>query len=131
MQTDSGLLTEKQILDYQEFIEVTNTPNIFFDILPADWSEGIAPVWTAYSSTSRIFCLKMNGQIVGGGIVFRTIAPDTLDEALAQTLYDDGLLYIGFLWISEEFRGCNLGSMWKPTSINLDFLRPSTRGASM
>ncbi|MEQ9375136.1 MAG: GNAT family N-acetyltransferase [Imperialibacter sp.] len=112
METEPSLLVEVKTPDLQEFKEVTNAPQVLFDILPDDWQECIVPFWGRYAATARVFCLLSDEKVLGGGIVFSTIPPDTLDEKMAQELFDKGLLYIGFLWISEEMRGCNLGSKW-------------------
>lgn len=112
MKSETGFIVESQSPVKQAFKEVSNTPHVFFDILPTDWQDSIVPFWKNYKKTARIFTLEAVGKVIGGGIVFSTPAPDTLDEEQAQALFADGQLYIGFLWIAEDARGCNLGSKW-------------------
>ena len=96
------------------FVELTQTPDRFFNILPEDWSVEIAPVWHQYAPTgSRIFGMIENEEVVAGGIVFTTVSPDTKGyEAIAQRWFDAGYLYIAFLFVSPEARGRGLGSHW-------------------
>ncbi len=103
---------EHQKIDYQYFKEVTSDPQSFFDIMQADWKVSIAPFWKDYVETARVFTLETDTEVLGGGIIFSTIPPATIDEKGAQELFDSGLLYIGFLYIKENYRGCNLGTKW-------------------
>ena len=95
------------------FKQTTSTPDRFFALLPPAWREGIAPYWPDYAPTARIFTLESDSEPLGGGILFSTPAPDILsygEEALYW--FAQGYLYIGFLWIAEEHRGRQLGSLW-------------------
>lgn len=96
------------------FKETTDKPERFFSILPADWQESIVPFWTTYEQTARIFVLESATEVVGGGIVFSTVSPDCQPafQAEAQQWFDQGYLYIGFLWIAEQHRDKQLGSKW-------------------
>ncbi|MEQ9405366.1 MAG: GNAT family N-acetyltransferase [Cyclobacteriaceae bacterium] len=95
------------------FTEITDRPHRFFDILPENWKEDLVPVWPEYQSTSGIYALVQHNRIIGGGIVFRKAPPDVKPyEALANQLFDYGLLYFGFLWIVPDQRGRNYGSLW-------------------
>jgi hypothetical protein len=88
-------------------------PKIFFDILPQDWQDEIVPFWNQYEDSSRIYVLKEDGQIIGGGIVFSTCPPDVLYyKKEAQNWFQNGYLYVGFIWIAENRRNKNLGSFW-------------------
>lgn len=96
------------------FKETTDKPERFFDILPLDWQEGITPFWAAYQHTARIFVLETTSEVVGGGIIFSTVSPDCQPayRSEAQTWFDLGYLYIGYLWISEQHRDKQLGTKW-------------------
>ena len=96
------------------FREITEEPERFFSILPADWQEGIVPQWSAYAHSSSIFILETSAEILGGGIVFSKPSPDCQPSYLveAQEWFDRGYLYIGFVWISERHRDKQLGSKW-------------------
>jgi diamine N-acetyltransferase len=96
-----------------QFNDTTAQPERFFDILPADWQEEIVPFWPAYRQTARIYTLETEPEILGGGIVFASVSPDTKwYEQEAQSWFDKKYLYIGFLWIAEKHRGKSLGSKW-------------------
>lgn len=95
------------------FKETTDNPQFFFDILPEDWKEGIVPYWSQYEHSARIFALATTSEAVGGGIIFSTISPDTQSyKEEAQSWFNAGFLYIGFLFISEQYRGKHLGTKW-------------------
>lgn len=99
-------------MDYQ-FEECTGLPEKFFSILPDDWQQSIIPFWPDYQDSARIFILSTPEEVLGGGIVFSSVSPDTLTyQKEAQAWFDRGYLYIGFLWISEKYRGKRLGSRW-------------------
>lgn len=96
-----------------QFKETSSQPERFFNILPEDWQVSIVPFWPAYQQNSRIFTLETDTAVLGGGIVFGSVSPDTkIYSKEAQNWFKRGYLYIGFLWIDENFRGKNLGSMW-------------------
>jgi len=97
-----------------QFVELTNTPDVFFGLLPEDWSVEIAPMWEQYAITgSRIFGVTEDEKVVAGGIVFNTVSPDTMGySAIAQNWLDKGYLYIAFLFVSPDARGRGLGSLW-------------------
>lgn len=91
----------------------TADPTLFFDILPADWQEEIVSHWEDYRYSARVFTLEKKDEILGGGILFSTVSPDTRSyREEAQYWLDRGYLYIGFLWIAEPQRGRGLGSRW-------------------
>ncbi len=96
-----------------QFKDSTASPEQFFSILPPDWQDAIRPFWPGYEDTARIYILESDGEVLGGGIAFSAVSPDTMfyrDEA--QRWFDEGYLYIGFLWVAEQHRGRQLGSMW-------------------
>ena len=95
-------------------VDCTQQPESFFNALPADWQEGIVPYWSEYQHTARIFIFQSGTEVLGGGIVFSTISPDTQEvyQEEAQRWFDEGYLYIGFLWFSEQHRGKQLGTKW-------------------
>ena len=85
----------------------------FFKILPQDWQEGIVPFWETYKETTKGYLLIDNNKIIAGGLVFSAWPPDMLyakDEA--ETWINKGYLYVGFIFVIEERRQQNLGSIW-------------------
>jgi len=85
----------------------------FFSLLPEDWRSEISENWNSFADKASIYLLRDQGQIKAGGIVFSICPPDMYyDKKEAQKWFDSGYLYIGFLWVPEEFRGNNLGSAW-------------------
>lgn len=85
----------------------------FFNILPKDWQEGIVPYWEDYKETTKCYVLKDNNQIIAGGLVFSSCPPDMLyAQKEAEAYIKKDYLYIGFIYVIEERRNKNLGSIW-------------------
>ncbi len=85
----------------------------FFPVLPESWQENIVPYWDQYKHNTKIYGLFDGLKFMAGGIVFSTCSPDMwYNPEEAQTWLDQGYLYIGFLWVSEQYRGKRLGSAW-------------------
>jgi GNAT superfamily N-acetyltransferase len=96
-----------------ELLDITSAPKRFFNILPADWRIEIEPYWLEYSGDCRIYGLNENESIIGGGIVFSTVSPDTRGyRDIAQRWLDRGYLYLGFIYVIEHRRGEGLGTLW-------------------
>lgn len=96
-----------------EFKPLQSSAYLFFDILPKEWQDEIVPFWTGYEESADIYIIEDNNHIIGGGIVFATTPPDILYfKEEAKDWFDNGYLYIGFLWIAEVRRDKNLGSYW-------------------
>jgi GNAT superfamily N-acetyltransferase len=94
-------------------VDRTDDPARYFALLPADWQEGIVPHWAAYRGAARVYTLEAGATLLGGGIVFDRMAPDTLAyEETARVWFERGYRYVGFLWIDETQRGRGLGSRW-------------------
>jgi GNAT superfamily N-acetyltransferase len=98
----------------RSFVDLTSQPNHFFKILPEDWRVEIAPEWPQYVATgSRVFGVKDNDKVVAGGVVFTTVSPDTKGYAtIAESWFDKGYTYFGFLFVSPDYRGKGLGKYW-------------------
>jgi GNAT superfamily N-acetyltransferase len=96
-----------------DFKDITDRPTAFFDILPADWQEGIVPVWDHYKDKARVYVLVYGHQICAGGIVFFEQPPD-MEHFSDECRYwlDKGFHYIGFIWVPENQRNKNYGSKW-------------------
>lgn len=91
----------------------------FFKLFPEDWYNGIAPYWDEYKQTSSIFTLNFNNKIIAGGIVFNKCSPDMIyNETETQKWLDNGYLYLGFIWVKEEYRNKKIGSLWLKSLIN-------------
>lgn len=104
-----------------DFKQLHKDSNSFFEILPKDWQEEIIPFWTHYEDSSKIFIIEENNTVIGGGIIFSTTPPDIIYfKEEAQLWFDDDYLYIGFLWIAEDKRNNNLGSLWLEELKNLN-----------
>lgn len=95
------------------FSDLSDSAELFFAMLPADWQAGIVPFWQDYQSSARVYTLRKDHRLAGGGLVFSKPSPDTLTyKNEAQNWFDKGYLYIGFLWIDQQFRNRQLGSYW-------------------
>ena len=104
-----------------QFINATESPEQFFNILPNDWNVLIAPYWKDYKDSAKIYVLKENGEVVAGGLVFSKSLPDMSDfERSLQYLFTEGYLYIGFIWVPEHQRNRQLASQWLTLLKNQD-----------
>lgn len=91
----------------------TTTYNQFFNIIPMDWQDSILPFWNTYKHTTKCYVLQENDKIMAGGLVFSECPPDMLyAKEEANTWLRKGYLYLGFIYVLEEKRGQNLGSIW-------------------
>lgn len=94
-------------------INVTENPEQFFNMLPEDWQVLIVPYWESYKDSAKIYVLKENEEVVAGGLVFSKSLPDMSNfERSLQHLFEEGYLYIGFIWVPLEKRNRNLASQW-------------------
>jgi GNAT superfamily N-acetyltransferase len=95
------------------FRRLVSNSSCFFDVLPQDWQDDIVPFWDAYKDSSEIYVIEDEQLIIGGGIVFSKCPPDIkYYRKEAQRWFDNGYLYLGFIWIAEDMRNRNLGSYW-------------------
>ncbi|MCB0448138.1 MAG: GNAT family N-acetyltransferase [Gelidibacter sp.] len=95
------------------FKKLDADPDQFFDILPQDWQDEIVPHWDNYKNTATIYIIESEGHVIAGGILFSTCSPDiSYYKKEAQSWFDKGYLYIGYLWVAEDMRNMNLGSFW-------------------
>ncbi len=93
------------------FRELIKEPQQFFKMLPQDWQDEIVPFWTDYKDASQIYIIEDENHIMGGGIVFQKSPPHfEYFENDANKWFDEGYLYLGFIWISAQYRNKNLGS---------------------
>ncbi len=100
-------------MDTFTFRELKNNPQQFFEILPQDWQDEIIPFWDDYKSAAKIYIIEDHLTIIGGGIAFYKSPPGfEYFETEAKALFDDGYLYLGFIWIQEDHRNRNLGTFW-------------------
>jgi len=93
--------------------QTCNNFDDFFNILPLDWQETILPLWKDLKTTTKGYLLLENNQIMAGGLVFSQCPPDMFyakDEA--NKWINKSYLYLGFIYVIEEKRYQNLGSVW-------------------
>ncbi len=97
----------------RQFLDITSTPELFFAILPADWQEAIVPYWEDYTGHTCIYILTEDQEIGCGGIVFEKTPPDMNHfRSEAEQWFGKGYLYLGFIWVPENARKQNKGSLW-------------------
>lgn len=93
----------KEIISYQQF----------FNMLPTDWRDSILPFWEAYKKTTKCYLLLEDEKPVAGGLVFSECPPDmTYAKEETEMWFKNGYFYLGFIYVLEEKRGKNLGSIW-------------------
>src|SRR5690606_19187988 len=96
-----------------QYLDLKQAPETFFNILPKDWQNEIVPYWKNYANTATVNILTIKGEILGGGIVFSKVAPDTMIyKEEAENMFKKGFLYLGFLWIKPRYRNKGLASLW-------------------
>ncbi len=94
-------------------VDLSTDPQPFFALLPPDWRAELVSLWPTVADSSTLWGLQLDAGLIGGGILFRKPTPDTLSYIdLAQALFDQGLLYIGYLWIAPAHRGHDHGGFW-------------------
>ncbi len=97
----------------RHLVDITDTPEHFFRILPTDWQEAIVPFWMDFADHVHIYVLMQDHEIVAGGIVFRKTPPDMEHfRSEAKRWFRNGYRYIGFIWVPENKRNQNFGSAW-------------------
>ena len=95
------------------FGELTENPEMFFKILPKDWSDLISPNWENYKKHASIHVIYEAENIVAGGIVFsEKIKEMTAFELKFEHLFTENYLYLGYLYVSEEYRNKKLATKW-------------------
>jgi len=96
-----------------EFKNYTTKAYVFFEMLPSDWKDNIVPFWNDLKSTTQLFVLIENETIIAGGLVFSKCPPDLMYyEKEANTWFEKGYLYLGFIFVDEKQRNRSLGSLW-------------------
>lgn len=96
-----------------EYIFKQSNNQDFFQLLPTDWKNSILPFWDNYVDNSSIYLLFDNDKIIAGGIVFHACSPDMMyNELEAKKWFDNDYLYLGFIWVVEEYRNKKIGSKW-------------------
>ncbi|HMR15905.1 MAG: GNAT family N-acetyltransferase [Confluentibacter sp.] len=85
----------------------------FFKLMPQDWQAGIVPFWDDYKASTNCYLLFDDNEIVAGGLVFSKCPPDMFyAEKEAAFYFNNQYLYVGFIYVIEERRQQNLGSIW-------------------
>lgn len=96
-----------------QLVDLSDEPERFFELLPADWAIELAPYWPEYRGQAQIYGLVEAGQVIAGGVVFMTVTRDIMAYGTAAKGWlDRGYRYIGFLFVAENRRKEGLGSRW-------------------
>jgi len=96
-----------------EIIDISDVPKQFFEILPDDWKLELESNWEEFRPAVKIYGIKQGEELIGGGLVFSAHTSETDNyPPIAEYYFDNGYLYIGYLWVAEKFRGRSLGDFW-------------------
>ncbi|WP_323758269.1 GNAT family N-acetyltransferase [Roseivirga sp.] len=96
-----------------EIIDISDTPELFLELLPNDWKLELESNWKEFAPAVKVYGIKLNQELIGGGLVFSDQTSETDNyPPVAEYYFDNGFLYIGYLWVAEIFRGQNLGDFW-------------------
>ena len=100
-------------------------PSDFFKTLPEDWLDELLPQWPVLKTTSEVYGVIKDYQVISGGIVFNQnlpqLSPVEIQAALLfqgakYKLTTKGILltapYIGYIYTQPEFRGMGASSFW-------------------
>ena len=91
----------------------TSKPDRFFEMLPVDWRDYIVPFWDDLRKNAQLFVLVENNIVLAGGLVFSKCPPDMMYyEKEANTWFNKGYLYLGYIFVDETQRHRRLGSLW-------------------
>jgi hypothetical protein len=94
-------------------LKILKNKTAFFDLLPLEWQESILPIWNTCEEQAQILTLEQDHEICAGGIVFSASTPEMeVYKEEAHHWFLKGYLYIGYVWVPENKRNKNYGSLW-------------------
>ena len=95
-----------------KFNKVTQPPISFFDFLPEDWKEELLPQWDNLRSSSEVYTITIDCELICMGIVFKEVLPKlSLAEKRVQKLFVN-YSYIGYLYTLPKYRGQGFATKW-------------------
>lgn len=100
-------------LRFAELVEPKQVED-FLEMIPQEWSDILRPWMERYLGEPNLYGVFQGDALIGGGAIFSTSPPPETEtyreECLAR--FSEGQAYIGFLWVSTEFRGMGAGQFW-------------------
>jgi len=87
-------------------------PSDFFKTLPEDWLDELLPQWPVLKTTSEVYGVIKDNQVISGGIVFNQNLPQLSPVEIQAALLFQGAVYIGYIYTQPEFRGIGASSFW-------------------
>lgn len=87
-------------------------PSDFFKTLPEDWLDELLPQWPVLKTTSEVYGVIKDNQVISGGIVFNQNLPQLSPVEIQAALLFQGAPYIGYIYTQPEFRGMGASSFW-------------------
>lgn len=95
-----------------KFNKVTQPPISFFDFLPEDWKEELLPQWDNLRSSSEVYTITIDCELICMGIVFKEVLPKlSLAEKRVQKMFVN-YSYIGYLYTLPKYRGQGFATKW-------------------
>ena len=96
-----------------EIVDISDQPQLFLDLLPQDWKSELESNWHEFAPVVKVIGIRLNDQIIGGGLVFSAYTKETDSYPdVARHYFDCNHFYIGYLWVAPEFRKQNHGDYW-------------------
>lgn len=95
-----------------KFNKVTQPPISFFDFLPEDWKEELLPQWDNLRSSSEVYTITIDRELICMGIVFKEVLPKlSMTEKRVQKMFIN-YSYIGYLYTLPKYRGQGFATKW-------------------
>jgi GNAT superfamily N-acetyltransferase len=94
-------------------LKILKNESVFMDLLPLDWQKGIKSIWKKNREHTLIYVLEQDNEICAGGIVFSALTTEMKAyKEEANYWFLKNYLYIGYVWVPEDKRNKNYGSLW-------------------
>lgn len=95
-----------------EFLEIQDVSG-FIPLLPDEWKEEFLILWPEYIESGQLYGYYEDNHLKAAGVVFSKASTDLITyQKIAETLFLEGYLYLGFICVEKNEKGKGLGSKW-------------------